>query len=248
MSVIDNVTSESNDGDKPVEEATNPLDQLVGEGKRYADSEALAKGRIEADRYIKQLESENKEMRDTITEAEQKVQRAATVDELLAEVRKNAGSTEGESPVSEADIQTIVGNVLSKEKQAEQAKRNRAAVNAAITEAYPDPAKAEAFVLAKTQQLGLGKEEIARLSDTTPAAFLAMLGLLPDKSKEASPSFYDKSKVNTVTMNQNSDGVRNMSYYNRLRKEMGMAKFFNDKNLQAQKFKDAQELGEAFYQ
>ena len=43
------------------------LEDLVGEGKKYRDPNALAKSRVEADRYIKKLEAEHKQMREELT-------------------------------------------------------------------------------------------------------------------------------------------------------------------------------------
>ena len=56
------------------------LDQLVGEGKKFTDTEALAKGKFESDLFIKQLQEENATLR-TQTE------KASTVDEVLAQIK-----------------------------------------------------------------------------------------------------------------------------------------------------------------
>jgi hypothetical protein len=47
--------------------ADSYVDQLVGEGKKYATAEDLAKSRLHADDYIKQLEAENKLLQNSTT-------------------------------------------------------------------------------------------------------------------------------------------------------------------------------------
>ena len=50
----------------------NPLETLVGEGKKFKDADALARAAIEKDRFILQLQAENAQMR-TSLKGEQKI-------------------------------------------------------------------------------------------------------------------------------------------------------------------------------
>jgi len=245
MDVIDKITSEEGG---PAHTPVTQLDQLVGEGKRYASSEELAKGRVKADDYIKQLEGENKEMRSAVEEAEGLAKRASTVEDLLAEVRKaSAGTGDTNSTVQAVDIQAIVDEKFGKRDADTKATLNRAKVSAAIAVNHPDPDKAAAFVWEKAQEVGLSKEELKRLSETTPDALIAILGVKPVTSRETQPNLYGKQNVNTSALPPSGNEVRNQAYYAKLRKEMGAAAFFNDRKVQAQKFQDAEVMGESYY-
>ena len=55
------------------------LTELVGEGKRYATVEALAKGRLDADAFIEQLKRENAGLREDLSTRLTAEERAAAV-------------------------------------------------------------------------------------------------------------------------------------------------------------------------
>ena len=241
MSVIDQVTTE---GDQ-AEESQNLLDQLVGEGKRYASTDALAKGRLEADEYIKRLESENKDMRDAFTTVEEESKRAATVDELLAEVRNKASSKQPQAAMSEADVKTTVEELYNQQRTNEQRAANKSRADAAILAKFSDPDSATSHVKKRIKELGLSAEKVKDLSETSPDAFVALMALESVKP-EASTSFYEKQTTQTP-LETSDDGRRNHAYYQRKRAEMGMSKFYGDKALQAQKFKDANEQGASYF-
>ena len=58
------MTDELNvDNGAPTPPVADPLQELVGEGKKFKSIEDLAKSKVEADRFIDKLKSENDALR-----------------------------------------------------------------------------------------------------------------------------------------------------------------------------------------
>ena len=89
----------SNEG-QPAPEAqldTNSfLDQLVGEGKKFANIEDLAKGKLNSDEHIDKLENENQRLR-------QELDTRMTAEEVLAEIRKPEANLQPQAQPSGGD-------------------------------------------------------------------------------------------------------------------------------------------------
>lgn len=243
--VIDQVTREQ--GDKPSNPETT-LDQLVGDGKRYTDPEKLAQSRIDADNYIKQLEAENADMRVAIEESEKTATRGAALEDIVEEVRKSASSADSETPtVSEEQIRKFVEDKLGEDRRETLATNNRVKVDEAVRALYPDGDKAATFVKERINQLQIKPEDARMLSENSPDAFIAMLGLNAPAPTTGSPTTYPSNAVNTATLDPSRHNARNASYYNAKRKEMGFAAFYNDKSIQKEKFESAQALGDDYF-
>ena len=147
------------------------------------------------------------------------------------------------SSVSPQDIEAIVSRVTDNREAERGRVSNRNKVNEALLAAHGDAA--ETYLTGKVTELGLTPESLQQLSDNSPDALIHMLGLSPAKTDNP-VSF--TSAVNTSAMPQTQSNVRNLKYYNQIRKDMGFDKFYNDRKLQAQKIADANELGDKFYE
>jgi hypothetical protein len=91
MSVFDETSGTTQTTEETITE--NFLENLVGDGKKFTDPEALAndpealaKGKYEADKFVKDLERQNAELREDL-------EKTAKLDELMELVR-NQNKTE----------------------------------------------------------------------------------------------------------------------------------------------------------
>jgi hypothetical protein len=81
------------------DDTTVSFDQLVGEGKRYANGDVLARSKIEADKAIKQREQELAELRAELNTR-------LSLEEFLAKTSANV-STQGNNPPVEQTPQKV---------------------------------------------------------------------------------------------------------------------------------------------
>lgn len=70
-------------GVKVEEKQENYLSQLVGEGNKYANEEALAKGAYNADKHIQKLEAETAELREKLNMQSKQEEHLSTIVDLL---------------------------------------------------------------------------------------------------------------------------------------------------------------------
>jgi hypothetical protein len=230
----------------------NPLETLVGEGKKYKDAAALAFAAIEKDRFIEQLKSENAQMRNSL-KGEQKI------DEFLTRLNQSntqpAMNSQGQpSGQNEANQQTQTNQpkaatldeveaVLARREREREAAQNLKTVQNKLTEAYG--ANYQHVLIAKATALGMTPDEMLEVAKTRPMAFLKLVEA--DKVGNTASASAPRSSVNTAGMNQNNSNERNYKFYQNLRKEMGDARFFAPK-VQNELHKDALRLGAAFYE
>ena len=224
------------------------LEDLVGEGKKYATPEELAKSRLEADKHIEQIQSENKRMREELAELEKKANSSKTIEDVLKalQTRDSSSTTDNQTGENGVDIASTVKELFDKERGEQTAAQNRAEVNSKVLEYFKgDTAKAKEHMQRALKEAGLNGQTFAQLTNQSPAAALRILNINSSNQSRSNVSMTDRADVNTSYTG--GEAVRNMEYYNRLKKEMGVAKFYSDIKLQQQLFKDAEQLGQSFY-
>jgi len=219
---------------KPVEEPTKLVDTLVGEGRKYASVEDLAKGRVEADKHIEQIEAENKRMVEDLAKLEAQVKESTTLDSVV-QALKPATVGEGEDnqdSFNPSDIESLVAQTIDKRNAAEKASANRKLVNDTLISATGgDAVKAGEVLKDRLSKIGMDAEQFSNLSHVSPEAALKLIDINNTNYKRAdSPSGMAKSD----SVSQSSGGVRNKAYYDALKKSMGLGKFYADTKLQKQ--------------
>lgn len=215
------------------------LDMLVGEGRKYATPEDLAKSRIEADKYIQQLEAENAQFREGIQ---------ARIEQLRqppADVTPPSVS-EPEQRAPEVDLDARIREAIEQTNRKERLSRNVNEVSAKLVEVYGTPEKANEVVKARAQELGVSLDFLMQSAAASPKAFYAQIGL--DTTSRPAPA------VGTGAVNPSALSAANpqggvkpgtYKYYEQLRQTN--PKLYNKPATQLQMHKDAMEQGEAFF-
>lgn len=241
------------DPENKVEESTSPsntqaadhLTNLVGEGKKFKTVDDLAKGKLEADRYIEQLTTEQKELRQAYSELESKLKAGQTVEEVLKKMQDSRGSEDGNQPgntIAPEDILKLVDERLSKRKSEETKYANQIEAQAAVLKHFNNnEQKAREFVQQEAKRLGMNPDELRDIGAQSPAAFTRLLGLSQPRAQ--GPNF--QSEVNTESQDYGSGGTRNEVYYRELRQKLGHK--FWEPNIQQQRMRDRQALGERYF-
>lgn len=236
-------------GDKPGEEGS-ALEQLVGEGKKFATIEDLAKGKQEADAHIAKLEGEAELSREQLAELGKKAEKNVALSEIMEAV-KNAnkeGESEGKTLDEEA-LKELVKDVISGESEAQTKSDNRRAANQAVLDKLDGNVEAaRAYVAEVAKENGMTVDQVQSLGETSPSAFRKLMGLeVPAHDGKGITPLPNKQPP-TDNTGEVIDGHKTKAYYTRLKREMGAVEYWTDDALQKQYFKDAMALGERFNQ
>lgn len=226
------------------------LNKLVMEkGENWKDPEVLAKGKIEADSYIKQLEKQLEEMRTDLSKQERMDQilahlegkaSAATTDALKAP-DANTGSTNQDhtSPgISETDLESLVEATLTKREAEATASQNLATVEKQMSEAFGTDAQNK--LKQRAQELGLTMERMEGLAKESPSAFMSLMG----QADTHKPVNMTRGSVNTESVSMGRNGERDFSYYQKMRRE-NRSQYYTPK-IQQQMMEDRARLGDRF--
>jgi|TARA_Y100000296_G_scaffold80058_1_gene104902 hypothetical protein len=232
----------------PAQEPTNPSfrDLLVGDGKKFSDDEALAKGKYESDQFVEQLQSENKGLRE---ELDRRITTEDTVDKLLQErqsTQQQEGVTTPSPQMSEQDIAELVKQTIETTRTAEAEQNNISQADKAMEDRFGD--KRAEWLAGKATELGVGIAFLQSIAAASPKLFLTTVGLEGQTPK--GQGGVSQGSTNTEALNANpvSPGTTpgTFKWYEEQRK--ANPRGFWAPETQQQLMKDRTEKGEeAFY-
>lgn len=223
-------------------EQVNYLEELVGDGKKFKTPEDLAKGKAEADRYIETLKQE-------LEAAKAQAANGANVESILAEIKKlnesKPGNDGGQPPMNEREnttipnIEELVLQTLTKTEAERQARENKNSVIAKMNEVWGADSGKE---LSKTAaNLGVSVEYLNSVAQQSPKVFFQLTGLNTNRSAPSGTTV-PTSKVN---FGGPEGTVRDARFYRELKKSN--PKLYADTKTQIQMARDAQRIGESFF-
>jgi len=227
---------------------------LVGEGKKFQTVDELAKGKLEADQFIEQLKKENALVREQMAELESKKVKETSVNDLMEAIKKtNAqAEAEGNQPISEEALRKTVGEIMEGRLEEQTRAENRARANKAVLDKVQgDVEAARSYVAERAKELGMSVERLQTLSEDSPSAFLKLIDSKPTSGSQSTAAIH--GAANTANFEGRAkqdviDGHHTKHYYDRLKADLGPAKYWNDTKIQAQYMKDATALGDRFNQ
>lgn len=208
---------------QPSTEGTGDLliNTLVGEGKKFKTPEDLAKGKLEADRFIEQVKLENAELRKQLEER-------TTLEQSLEEIKKARANPAGKelepanSALDEKELQSLIQRTIDSAAKNKELESNILLSDRAVVEHMAgDRAKAEQFLKSKAAELNVGIDFLMSMAGRSPKAFLSLIGV--DTSKvQTSTHVSPKSSVNTdaddYVPNGGSPKAGTKEYYENLRR------------------------------
>jgi hypothetical protein len=218
------------------------LTQVVGDGKKFKDANALAKGKMQSDLFIQKLLAEKRDL-------EAKLTTTQSVEDLIKSLKNdqplpNPGGErrDEETGFKPEDIQRIVEETVGKREEIARANRNLTEVTETLKKAYGT--NYVQVLETKVEELGVGKAFLDDLARTNPKAFLSLIGVKKDAA-EPPPSVFapPASRINTTANPERNSGEKTYSYYEKIRK--ADPKLYSQ--LQHEMFQQAAKLGDAFY-
>ncbi|MEE8113667.1 MAG: hypothetical protein V3T23_04875 [Nitrososphaerales archaeon] len=243
-------------GGDPSKTTTSALEELVGEGKKFADHDALAIGKKEADGFIETLKTEKAAVLEELEALKAKGATNTTVQDLIKEIRgqTNPEGGDGNQPLSDEDFQEKVLSILQGDKQSNTKDSNRAQGNALVLgrkgiDGNADAAKA--YIAERATALGMTTGAMRELSESSPILFAKAMDIDPSTSPKgvtSLPNQINPSALPNTDAVLEVDGHKTKSYYDAKKKEDGRVKWINNSRMQTEMAKDMAALGDKFNQ
>jgi len=221
------------------------LNQLVGEGKKFKDLEALAKGKLEADRHIGEITK-------TLDELRAELSKQDYAKSLLEQMSKGSETRQDDPPPntssssntenttqSASDIESLVEKVITEKEKNRTVTQNLSVVSEEMEKQFGD--KAGSILKSKSQELNISVDRLKEIAAESPTAFFQMIGV---SSKKPQATSAPQSSVRSETFSSNPQD-RDFDYYQKLRKE-SRSLYYSPK-VQNMMLQDRTRLGDRFY-
>ena len=249
-------SGQTNDTTQPeiqATESTQPQDSFVqklveAKGENWKDPEVLAKGKLEADGYIQELETQLNSMREDLSkqdyakslldQLQNKAAESTTAN--IAMPKNNIGDTSDGNTnpnLSEEDLKSLVERTLTERDKDSVVKQNLSLVNEEMEKSYGTDASAK--IQDKAKELGLTLQRMQEIAAESPTAFFNLIG---EPKKNFKPMV--QGSVRTEGVNMQASSERDWSYYQNLRRE-NRSLYYTPK-VQRQLMEDKNRLGGKF--
>jgi hypothetical protein len=219
------------------------LSDLVGEGKKFADTQSLARGKAEADAYIETLKRQMDELRQDYTRLDAESKARASIEELLN--RKQTPEDEPVRPASppkqpDPDIGSIFDERIRAHEERKRADENLAIVKDRLVERFGSDYQNK--LNQAVDNTGLDKSFMNDMARRSPEAFLKLLGVEQTPQPFTAPP---RSTSQAPLNRQPAPRERTLSYYKELKRTNPSE--YRSPKINVQMHQDAQRLGAAFF-
>jgi len=229
----------------------SPLDALVGEGKKFKDHDELAKGKIEADKHIANLEKELGGIREDLNSRLNMQQFLDRLEQSGTKPNDGQQASQGESAedrdiktdgLSMKDVEAIISQKLTETTAQSQRQAN---INSTVSKLEENlgPSYGDK-VLGVTKDLGVSKEFMEDLAATNPTAFLKLVGADKAPAAPQSPKTFTTPRSSITTPSGNT-GDKTNSYYKKMLSDD--PKRYWSKEVQSEMHRVAMQKGESFF-
>lgn len=196
---------------------SNPVaNDLIGEGKKFKDVDALARGKVEADAFIERLKAEKAEVERRLTESTNAEAELARLREEMAELRKAQTKVDPhvQPAASASDIEAVVEATITRAEQRRTEAGNIKEANRVMVEALGTPEKAAEVVVRRAEELNLSVPELKALAAKSPSAFKRIV--LGDAEVVPTGVDLQRSTVNPETLPKTGNRAGTKEFYQEL--------------------------------
>jgi hypothetical protein len=217
------------------------LEELVGEGKKYKDLEALARSRIFADEHIQNLETEQQTLRNDYIQLREEYNKALNLQEVLDRLQNFPGDQPPQIPTDDDRKPLTMDQIESLLEQRDVKKReneNFREIQNKLKETYGSGYSQELRTLADS--MGMSADEVDAMARKNPKAF-ERLFISPSKQDtfEGPPSSTRRSGTFAPQVTK-----RDWKYYENMRKTNKA--LYDSPKTQMQIIEDMKTLGADF--
>lgn len=230
----------------------NYLEDLVGDGKKFKDVEALAKGKAFSDATIDILTKKMDELRTDYLKLREENTAQAKLQEYIDRLEKLPEARERVAMEPEAkdsktdglkmeDIESLFESKIEQREAATRERQNFDTVQNKLKERYGD--NSSKFLTEQMQNLGLSREDINSMAKKQPNVLIKALGLDQTPVAENFRTPLQSSKRQD-SFAPTAGQKRTWSHYQELKKNN--PRLYHDPQTNIQMQKDYLELGAAF--
>lgn len=241
--MTDLFNASNNDAADDNDNQSSFLEQLVGDGKKFADAEALARGKAESDAFIETLKREQAELR---KELETRLSLEEFLDKQKQEPVAKQPDTPSGNPGAENDerlskeqIAAIVRDALIHEKTNATQTENMTYVRNELIKQYGSGYTDKLAKVAAS--LELDKQFLNDMAASKPKAFLKLVA--QELKEPVTPVAPPRSSVRTDRTQVS--GLKNKAYYDQIKKSD--PKHYWSAECSAERHQMAQKMGPAFF-
>jgi len=242
----DNQNNENQEQATPIQESF--LDKLVqAKGENWRDPETLAKGKLEADGYIKNLEDQLANMREDmkkqdyqseiLTQLQNKATETSAVNPEVPNDNTSVNTQNTTGAVNEEDLKSLVEKTLNQRELQAKVQTNLELVDKELEGSFGTEAKAQ--IEKKATELGMSIDRLREIAAESPNAFFALIG---ENKRPVDPMVSGSVRTEGVSMQPSTE--RNFDYYQKLRREN--RNLYYSAKTQQQMFEDKARLGDKF--
>lgn len=227
----------------PPSEDKDYLAELVGEGKKYKDAQALAKSVAFREAHVQQIERSNDELRADYLALLDKDKTRESLEALLDQQKQQLMSKPQEPKVVEKAfdpqvLESLVSNKIREHEETKSQSQNLQFVMDKVRERYGNDYRES--LQAQIESLGMTQELVNSMAKTSPKALLKTLGL--EDFPRTDP--FQAPPRSSVFQPTSGTKKRTWSYYQDLKKSDPKA-YYNPKT-SVQMEKDYASLGAEF--
>lgn len=238
------------DQDITIDPNKNYVEELVGEGKKYATVEDMAKAILYKDQHIKRVETENSGMRKDFSDWREQHNAVQNLQEALTALKEQNHSSNDAPQVNEdtnkgqqidmTQIESLFTNKIKEHEEFRKEETNEQMVLSKLKERYGD--KYETYLRTQMDELGMSQEDVMEMARKRPSIFTKVF-----LSERQTENFQAPPQSNRRSDSFASTGAqkRDEAYYDKLRQEK--PDVYWSPKIQNQMHEDAQRLGDAFF-
>lgn len=219
--------------------------ELVGDGKKFKDTQALAKSKVIADQHITTLETELAELRN---ELKQRSNLSETIDQLKSLAKRpeepsNEGipdQSERKDVLTPEQLEDLLERKLTERETQKVLKDNQDFVQLELVKRFGSEDIARSEINRKARELSISPEQMRLMAQNTPKVFLALVLEQKQQINTSTP----RSSVN-VQSTFKPTGPKTKSYWETVKKSDPNLYFSKEASIE--RHNQAIELGEAFF-
>lgn len=239
------------DGTTEKTEVIESLEGWVGDDKKFATNEDLAKSYGHTQNHISTIEKSYRDLqaelenRETVKEMLTKLNEshAGEADQLPGTQGADDTVTETMTPQEIAElIDKRAGEQVSSFVEQNKADTNEVTVSEALSKQFGGDDQAAKMLSDKAAQVGLSMDEMRTLARGNPKV---VLGMFPS-AVNSTTQLHNEVNTDSPQFSGRSGSAKNFAYYETLRKE-NKREYFKQ-STQMQIIKDADEQGPSFYE
>jgi hypothetical protein len=211
----------ASDDTPDIDQNKDYFSELVGDGKKYKDSQAAGRAIVEKDAFIERLKAEAHGLRqelNTRLKLEEVIDRISSTSKspISEQPPREPDNGQTASQLSPEDVQKLVADTLTDSEKKAQARRNLAYVEEKLQEAFGPTFRRT--VKAQAAKLEVGETFLQNLAAEQPAAFLKLMEVEGREQSSVTPP--PAPSVNSAALGfKPSQGIKRKSYYDGIKKQ-----------------------------